>query len=55
MQRQPKIDRAKKILGWEPTVTREKGLKITYDYFKSLSKEDLYKKEHNTFESYIKK
>jgi len=55
LQRQPQIDRAKKLLDWEPKVTRQEGLKITYAYFKSLSKEDLYKKEHNTFEGYIKK
>ncbi|MCF6360012.1 MAG: SDR family oxidoreductase [Cyclobacteriaceae bacterium] len=55
LQRQPKINRAKEILKWEPKVSREEGLKITYEYFKSLSKDDLYKKEHNTFEGYIKK
>lgn len=55
LQRQPQIDRAKKLLDWEPKVSRQEGLKITYEYFKSLSKEDLYKKEHNTFEGYIKK
>ena len=55
LQRQPQINKAKEILGWEPKVSREEGLKITYNYFKSLSKEDLYKKEHNNFEGYIKK
>ena len=55
MQRQPEITKAKKILNWEPKVNRSEGLKITYDYFKSLSQEELYKKEHNTFEGYIKK
>lgn len=35
-QRQPDITRAKSILGWEPKVSREEGLKLTYDYFKSL-------------------
>jgi dTDP-glucose 4,6-dehydratase len=42
-QRQPNITRAKKLLNWEPKVTREEGLKMTYDYFKSLPKEDWYK------------
>ncbi|MBX3255797.1 MAG: SDR family oxidoreductase [Chitinophagaceae bacterium] len=42
-QRQPDISRAKEILGWEPTVSRREGLKITYDYFKALPKEELYK------------
>ncbi|MEO6218848.1 MAG: UDP-glucuronic acid decarboxylase family protein [Ginsengibacter sp.] len=42
-QRQPDITKAKQILGWRPTVSRAEGLKITYDYFKSLPSEDLYK------------
>ena len=32
--RQPDITRAKTILGWEPKVSREVGLKLTLDYFK---------------------
>jgi len=55
MQRQPDISRAKKELKWSPIVNRAEGLKITYDYFKSLTKEDLYKKEHNDFSKYIRK
>src|SRR6266404_153728 len=39
-QRKPDITKAKTILGWEPKVNRKEGLKITYDYFKSLSKEE---------------
>jgi len=42
-QRQPDISLAKELLGWEPKVNRAKGLKITYEYFKSLPKEELYK------------
>jgi dTDP-glucose 4,6-dehydratase len=42
-QRRPDITRAKKILDWSPKVNRKEGLKITYDYFKSLSSEDWYK------------
>jgi dTDP-glucose 4,6-dehydratase len=42
-QRQPDITRAKELLGWEPKISRQEGLKITYDYFKNLPKEDLYK------------
>ena len=42
-QRQPDITRAKKNLGWEPKVKRKEGLKITYDYFKSLPTEELSK------------
>jgi dTDP-glucose 4,6-dehydratase len=55
MQRQPNIDKARSILGWEPKVSRAEGLRITYEYFKSLSQEELFKKEHNTFEGYIRK
>lgn len=36
--RQPDITRAKNILGWEPKVSREEGLKITLDYFKKVLK-----------------
>jgi dTDP-glucose 4,6-dehydratase len=54
MQRQPNIDKAKEILGWEPKVSRQEGLKITYEYFKGLTQEKLYSKEHKDFEEYIK-
>ena len=42
-QRQPDISKAKEILGWEPKISRKEGLKITYEYFKSLPKEELNK------------
>lgn len=48
-QRKPDITKAKEILGWEPKVSRAEGLKITYEYFKSLSKEELNKTEHRQF------
>ncbi|MBM3453646.1 MAG: SDR family NAD-dependent epimerase/dehydratase, partial [Bacteroidetes bacterium] len=32
-QRQPDISRAKQLLGWEPKITREQGLALTYEYF----------------------
>ena len=35
-QRRPDIQRAREILDWEPKVSRKEGLKITYNYFKSL-------------------
>ncbi len=54
-RRRPDTTLAKKILDWEPKVSREEGLKITYEYFKGLSEEELYKKDHNTFEKYIVK
>jgi len=39
-QRRPDITKAKKLLGWEPTINREEGLKRTYEYFQSLPKEE---------------
>jgi dTDP-glucose 4,6-dehydratase len=45
-QRQPDITRARAILGWEPKVNREEGLKITYDYFRSLPPDRLYEEPH---------
>lgn len=49
-QRRPDITRAKTILGWEPKVDRKDGLKITYEYFKSLPAEEWNKqpKEFNS-------
>ena len=42
-QRRPDITKAKQLLGWEPKVSRADGLKITYEYFKNLPKEELNK------------
>ncbi|WP_304138964.1 UDP-glucuronic acid decarboxylase family protein [Mesonia mobilis] len=55
MQRQPNITRAKEILGWEPKVDRAEGMKITYEYFKSLTPEELNKKDHKDFSKHIRK
>ncbi|PUZ30576.1 dTDP-glucose 4,6-dehydratase [Chitinophaga costaii] len=33
-QRKPDITKARNLLGWEPKVNREEGLKVTYEYFK---------------------
>ena len=55
MQRQPDISLAKKILGWEPKVDRAEGMKITFDYFKSLTEDQLYKSEHKDFTGFINK
>lgn len=49
MQREPDISKARKILGWEPRVSREEGMKKTFEYFKNLSKEELFKSEHKDF------
>ena len=55
LQRQPDITLAKKILNWEPKVNRAEGMKITYDYFQSLSEDELYKSAHKDFKEHIKK
>ena len=55
LQRQPDIDLAKNVLGWSPLVEREEGMKKTFEYFKSLSEEELYKSEHKDFSNHIKK
>jgi len=49
-QRQPDITRAKNVLGWEPKVSREEGLRITYDYFKALPSED-WNEDHREFKN----
>jgi len=49
-QRQPDITKAKQLLGWEPKINRKDGLKITYDYFKSLPAEE-WNKQPKEFES----
>lgn len=54
MQRQPDITKARKILGWEPKVSRAEGLKITFEYFKSLPQEELHQRDHKNFEKYNK-
>jgi dTDP-glucose 4,6-dehydratase len=54
-QRQPDITLARKLLGWEPKVHRSEGLKITYDYFKSLTPEELTKVDHKDFDKYNRK
>ncbi|WP_207429677.1 UDP-glucuronic acid decarboxylase family protein [Pedobacter sp. SYSU D00535] len=53
-QRRPDITKAKEILGWEPKVSRAEGLKITYEYFKSLPQDLIEKIEHKDFSSYNK-
>ena len=49
-QRKPDITKAQTLLGWEPKVGRAEGLKITYDYFKSLPEEE-WKKQPKEFVS----
>ncbi|MBZ4190008.1 UDP-glucuronic acid decarboxylase family protein [Niabella beijingensis] len=38
-KRQPDITKARNLLNWEPVVSREEGLKRTYEYFKHLYSE----------------
>jgi dTDP-glucose 4,6-dehydratase len=40
-QRQPDITKAKALLNWEPQISRQEGLKITYDYFSNFTKDQL--------------
>jgi len=49
LQREPDISRAKAILNWEPKISREEGMTKTFRYFKSLSKEELFRSEHKDF------
>lgn len=42
-QRQPDISKAKELLGWEPKVLRADGLKITYNYFKTLPSNEWFR------------
>ena len=46
-QRQPDITKAKAVLGWQPQVDRAEGLRITWEYFKSLPTERLYEEAHH--------
>ena len=50
-QRRPDITKAKTLLGWEPKVGRAEGLKITYEYFKSLPEQEI---QHKDFTYYNK-
>ena len=50
-QRRPDITKAIELLDWQPKVNRADGLKITYDYFKSLPDKELKPKD---FVSYNK-
>jgi len=46
-QRQPDITKAKAILNWGPKVDRAEGLRITWEYFRSLPTERLYEESHH--------
>ncbi len=36
LQRKPDIAKARRLLGWEPRITLEEGLRLSLDYFRSL-------------------
>jgi dTDP-glucose 4,6-dehydratase len=55
LQRQPDISLAKKLLDWEPKIDRAEGMRITFNYFKNLSEEELRKSEHKNFAKHIKR
>lgn len=52
-QRRPDITKAKEMLNWFPKIDRSEGLKLTYKYFKGLTKEELFHTEHGDFDKYI--
>ena len=54
LQRQPDISLAKKVLDWEPKIGREEGMLMTFNYFKTLSEEELYIRDHKDFSNHIK-
>ncbi|WP_074405862.1 MULTISPECIES: UDP-glucuronic acid decarboxylase family protein [Aquimarina] len=49
LQRQPDIGKAKEILDWQPKISRSEGMKLTLDYFRGFSEEELQKSEHRDF------
>ncbi len=55
VQRQPDISKAREILSWEPKVSRVEGMRQTFEYFKTLSREDLEKTEHRDFSNHNNK
>ena len=55
LQRQPDISLAKKILNWEAKVDRKEGMTKTFNYFKTLSIEELHKRDHKDFTKHIKR
>lgn len=48
-QRQPDISKARELLGWEPQISRQEGLKVTYEYFKSLPEVDITPKDFSEY------
>ena len=55
LQREPDINKAREVLNWEPKTSREEGMRKTLEYFKGLSKEELFKREHKNFSKHNKR
>ena len=54
LKRRPDISLAFKELNWKPSVGRKVGLRKTYDYFCTLNREELFEKDHQSFEKFNK-
>ena len=54
LKRKPDISLALKELNWKPLVDRKVGLRKTYDYFCTLNREELFEKDHQSFEKFNK-
>ena len=52
MKRRPDISRAEEVLGWSPKISRDVGLKLTYEYFKGLPSEKLFDRDHKNFDAF---
>ncbi len=52
LKRQPDTTLAKQLFGWEARTKRKEGMLKTFNYFKTLSQEDLYKRDHKDFSGY---
>ncbi len=51
LQRRPDISKARELLNWEPRVKRAEGMRKTWEYFNTLTRDELEKKEHRDFTS----
>ena len=54
LKRQPDINLAKKVLNWQPQISREDGMKMTFAFFQNVSDKQLYKIDHKDFSKHIK-
>lgn len=54
LQRQPDISLAKELLDWTPKISQKEGMALTFNYFKTLNEDELFKKKHKEFSKYNK-